>query len=46
MGLTAEDTVQVILTISRSVMALKAGNIDSAEDAFILRDGKAISLSR
>ena len=45
MGLTAEDTVQV-LTISRSCMdTLKAGNIDEAlKMLFILRDGKAIPL--
>ena len=45
MGLTAEDTVQV-LTISRSCMdTLKAGNIDEAlKMLFILLDGKAIPL--
>lgn len=45
MGLTAEDTAQV-LNISRSCMdTLKAGNIDEAlKMLYIMRDGKAVSL--
>ena len=47
MGLTAEDTVQV-LTISRSCMdTLKAGNIDEAlKMLFILRVWKSDTSSR